>query len=112
MSNISQSEITPPWRYYVVLALLALLVLLLVKELLVLQVLDTEHGYEFLQDQGDARTIRTEHIPAYRGVILDRYGEPLAVSTPVASVWINPKQLIANREHWQKLASAMGKSVV
>lgn len=103
--NTVTAEVSP-WRFKLVLALLAVLVLLLVKELLVLQVLDTERGHAFLQGQGDARTVRTEVIPAYRGVILDRNGEPLAVSTPVASIWINPKQLIAQEARWQELAIA------
>jgi len=96
-----------PWRFKLVLAVLALLLLLLVKELLVLQVLDTERGHAFLQGQGDARTVRTELIPAYRGVILDRNGEPLAVSTPVASIWIDPRQLIGQEDRWRELARAI-----
>jgi len=49
---------------------------------------------DFLQGEGDARTIRTEPIIANRGIITDRNGEPLAVSTPVKSVWLNPKQIL------------------
>jgi len=45
----------------------------------------------FLQGQGNARSVRVIDIPAYRGMILDREGSPLAVSTPVESVWVNPK---------------------
>lgn len=48
----------------------------------------------FLQKQGDARTIRNITTPAHRGMILDRQGEPLAISTPVESIWINPKQFL------------------
>lgn len=48
---------------------------------------------DFLQDQGDARTIRMERINAYRGMIKDRHGKPLAVSSPVISLWANPAQL-------------------
>lgn len=51
---------------------------------------------DFLQDQGDARTIRTVPLVANRGLITDRNGEPLAVSTPVKSIWINPKQVVGN----------------
>jgi cell division protein FtsI (penicillin-binding protein 3) len=47
---------------------------------------------EFLQGQGDARSIRSELIPAYRGLVYDRFGEPLAVSTPVVAVWTDPSQ--------------------
>jgi cell division protein FtsI (penicillin-binding protein 3) len=46
---------------------------------------------DFLRKQGDARTLRTISIPSYRGLIMDRRGTPLAVSTPMDSVWINPK---------------------
>ena len=46
----------------------------------------------FFQQQGDARHIRTVPISAHRGDIYDRNGEPLAISTPVDSVWVNPKE--------------------
>ena len=45
---------------------------------------------EFLQNQGEARATRTAEIRAHRGVISDRNGDPLAVSTPVVSVWTDP----------------------
>ncbi len=51
----------------------------------------------FLQQQGDARSLRTVPIPAHRGVVYDRNGEPLAISTPVDSVWVNPQSF--DREH-------------
>ncbi|MEQ8857361.1 MAG: penicillin-binding protein 2 [Pseudomonadales bacterium] len=44
----------------------------------------------FLQEQGNARAIRQQILPAYRGVIYDRHGEALAVSTPVAAIWTDP----------------------
>ena len=89
-------------------ACLALLLVLLVWRLVSLQVLDTERGYRFLQGQGDARSLRVEPIPAYRGIISDRHGEPLAVSTPVQTLWANPKTLVAEVEDWKPLASALG----
>jgi cell division protein FtsI (penicillin-binding protein 3) len=58
----------------------------------------------FLQFQGDARTIRVVGTPAYRGMITDRNGEPLAISTPVNSVWLNPKEI--DKEHPELLALA------
>ena len=48
---------------------------------------------EFLQQQGDARHLRTVSIPAHRGKLLDRNLEPLAISTPVDSVWADPGEL-------------------
>lgn len=46
---------------------------------------------QFLQGQGNARSVRVVDVPAYRGIIVDRNGAPLAVSTPVKSLWVNPK---------------------
>lgn len=48
---------------------------------------------DFLRRQGDARMLRKEIIPAHRGMLLDRNGVPLAVSTPVVSLWVNPKEV-------------------
>src|SRR5690606_28718713 len=48
---------------------------------------------DFYQRQGDARFLREIAIPTSRGQILDRHGEPLAVSTPVESLWANPMVL-------------------
>ena len=58
---------------------------------------------DFLQSQGNARYMRTMPVAAHRGVISDRNGEPLAVSTPVDSVWINPAEFITARTSWNKL---------
>jgi cell division protein FtsI (penicillin-binding protein 3) len=62
---------------------------------------------EFLQNQGDARTIRTEPIVAHRGMILDRNGEPLAISTPVESIWVNPRELARNEPDIRRLATSL-----
>lgn len=96
------------WRFYVVGVFLGLLVIALIIHLAKLQVWpNTEKGFEFLQGQGESRTLRTEVIPAYRGVITDRNGDPLAVSTPVSDVWANPKQLMKAPERWADLAKAL-----
>jgi len=81
------------WRIWVVLVFLAGLLLALLVRLSLLQVFDVDRGVTFLQSQGDARTIRSETIAASRGMITDRNGQPLAVSTPVVSIWVNPRQL-------------------
>lgn len=84
------------WRWYAVSAGLALLFCLLLLRIMGLQVLDSDQGAAFLRQQGDMRTVRSAELPAYRGVITDRRGEPLAVSTPVISLWANPPQLAAS----------------
>ncbi len=63
---------------------------------------------DFLQGQGDARTIRTVPLVANRGLITDRNGEPLAVSTPVKSIWVNPGEMAGEAGDIQRLAEALG----
>lgn len=59
---------------------------------------------QFLQGQGNARSLRVVDIPAYRGMITDRNGTPLAISTPVESVWVNPKEFAPDKEQFMQLA--------
>lgn len=61
----------------------------------------------FLQSQGDARFSRVAEITAHRGTITDRYGEPLAISTPVDSIWVNPKELALATDQIPALARAL-----
>ena len=61
----------------------------------------------FLQGQGDSRYLREVTDPAHRGMITDRYGEPLAISTPVDSVWADPQELMQARESWPRLAKTL-----
>lgn len=94
-----------PWRFRLVLALLALMVGAIAWRMLDLQVLD----HDFLKAHGDARSVRHIPIPAHRGLITDRNGEPLAVSTPVTTLWANGKELQAGRDQWPALAAALGQ---
>jgi len=68
------------------------------------QVLDRE----FLRNEGERRYLRLQEIPARRGMILDRNGEPLAVSTPVATVWGDPRLLVQQPAAVADLARALG----
>ena len=59
---------------------------------------------DFLNQQADTRHLRTEKISAHRGSITDRNGEPLAISTPVDSVWANPQELASAVDRVPELA--------
>jgi cell division protein FtsI (penicillin-binding protein 3) len=63
---------------------------------------------DFYQHQGDQRFLRDVPIATSRGMIMDRNGEPLAVSTPVESVWANPKELLQHADRLPELAQALG----
>src|ERR1700733_6521023 len=63
--------------------------------------------HTFLAKEGDARVSRVATIAAHRGTITDRYGEPLAVSTPVDSIWVNPKELALATDQIPRLATAL-----
>jgi cell division protein FtsI (penicillin-binding protein 3) len=108
MKAKTQSAKIVTWRFYgIAIALFALLAAI-VFHLASIQVLPNElRGYEFLQRQGLDRTLRSETIPGLRGVITDRHGEPLAISTPVVSLWANPKELLAAKEQWPELAKLL-----
>ncbi|MEW6678138.1 MAG: penicillin-binding protein 2 [Pseudomonadota bacterium] len=65
---------------------------------------------EFLEGEGEKRSQRVIPIPAYRGMITDRRGEPLAVSTPVESIWANPREANPTPAQIQALASILEKN--
>ncbi|MDO3723103.1 penicillin-binding protein 2 [Marinobacter sp. chi1] len=92
------------WRYGSVLGVFLLVVGVLGWRLVDLHVVDNE----FLRKQGDVRTIRVETIDAHRGVITDRHGEPLAVSTPVQTIWANPSEIDPDQDRLTHLARLLG----
>ena len=89
MTKSGANSIFKHWRLYLVLFALFLCVVAIAWKVSVLHITDRD----FLQGQGDARTIRTVPLVANRGLITDRNGEPLAVSTPVQSIWVNPTEV-------------------
>lgn len=93
-------------RYILLLVIMASVILALGGRLMHLQVAQKK----FLKRQGEIRTVRRIDIPAYRGMITDRFGEPLAVSTPVVSVWINPKKFEPTFDNISELATALNVS--
>ena len=91
-------------RVTLVIAFFGLVAASLVARAVHLQVLDTD----FLTREADSRHLRTEKISAHRGTITDRNGEPLAISTPVDSIWANPQQLAPAMDSVPALAAALG----
>ncbi len=94
-----------PWRFRLVVGLLGIMVAAIAWRIIDLQVVDRA----FLKGQGDARSVRHIPIPAHRGLITDRNGEPLAVSTPVTTLWANAKEMQSAKEKWPALAAALGQ---
>jgi cell division protein FtsI (penicillin-binding protein 3) len=94
---------THGWRSGLILGLLVLGAAGLAARAVELQLID--HG--FLAKQGDDRSMRVVKIAAHRGAITDRSGEPLAISTPVDSVWVNPQELNDNIDQLPKLARTL-----
>ena len=94
-----------PWRFRLVVGLLGVMVAAIAWRIIDLQVVDRA----FLKGQGDARSVRHIPIPAHRGLITDRNGEPLAVSTPVTTLWANAKEMQTAKEKWPALAAALGQ---
>ncbi|HUI63108.1 MAG TPA: penicillin-binding protein 2, partial [Steroidobacteraceae bacterium] len=91
------------WRSYLLIGLLACGAAALVWRAVDLQLVD----HTFLTKEGDARYSRVAQIIAHRGTITDRYGEPLAVSTPVDSIWVNPRELALATDQIPRLAAAL-----
>ena len=83
-----------PVRRWLILSLFLCGMVVLSSRAIYLQLLNND----FLKDHGDARSIRVVEIPAHRGVITDRNGEQLAMSTPVDSIWVTPRKVFENVE--------------
>jgi cell division protein FtsI (penicillin-binding protein 3) len=90
-------------RGAVLLAAFALGAIALESRILYLQLVNRE----FLTAQANDRQLRTVEISAHRGSLTDRYGEPLAVSTPVDTIVANPRELNDALDRLHELANAM-----
>ena len=106
----AQSDITaklPGWRATVLFALLLAGLAGLFGRGVYLQGIHDD----FLQEKGKARYSRVIEVSAHRGNISDRNGEPLAVSTPVESVWASPQDVQADARQVKKLAQILGMKI-
>ncbi|HUL81121.1 MAG TPA: penicillin-binding transpeptidase domain-containing protein, partial [Gammaproteobacteria bacterium] len=93
------------WRGVVLLAAFALGAAALESRILYLQLVNKD----FLTEQANDRQLRTVEISAHRGSLFDRYGEPLAVSTPVDTIVANPRELKDALDRLDELADATGQ---
>lgn len=93
------------WRHWLVLGLLGVGGVALIGRAVYLQVIDQD----FLEKQGDARILRVAKLSANRGMVLDRNGEALAVSTPVDTVWADPRKLAEAPHEFPRLAKVLGR---
>ena len=94
-----------PWRHWAVLVALGIGGFTLLARAVYLQVIDQD----FLEKQGDARILRVARLSANRGMILDRNGDALAVSTPVDTVWADPRKLAQVPQEFPRLARALDR---
>ena len=95
----------PSWRRHFLLGLLAVAAVALEVRLAWLQLIQGD----FLTAAGEQLQQRVVEMPVHRGLITDRFGEPLAVSTPVESIFVNPQEIPLDREVIYALADAVGK---
>lgn len=91
------------WRFTALLFILLAGAAILVGRIVYLAVFNQG----FLKTQGDIRALRITTIPAYRGMITDRNGYPLAISTPVSAVWVDPSAFAADKEQLLALAQLL-----
>jgi cell division protein FtsI (penicillin-binding protein 3) len=103
MIEQSDSITTHPLRRWLLVIIFSSAGVLLIWRAFYLQILNKD----FLRNYGDARSVRTVTIPAHRGMITDRNGEPLAISTPVDSVWAIPKKVLSEERSLPKLAAVL-----
>ncbi|WP_084154709.1 peptidoglycan D,D-transpeptidase FtsI family protein [Polycyclovorans algicola] len=94
------------WRGQLILVGFAVLAALAVGRAFHLQVIERD----FLRSEGDKRQVRNLTIPGHRGAILDRNGEPLALSAPVSSVWVVPEAVLADPANVKRLAEGMSRA--
>lgn len=93
------------WRFYLMWAVVLLCFLALVGRAFYVQVINRD----FLQNKANANILRTEKLKAMRGVIYDRHGVPLAISTPVMKVVIDPRDYFDNKKLFDEITAELAK---
>ncbi|WP_347455471.1 penicillin-binding protein PBP3 [Acinetobacter thermotolerans] len=92
-------------RFYLMWAVVLLCFVALIGRAFYVQIVNKE----FLQNKANAKILRSDKIKAMRGVIYDRNGIPLAISTPVMRVVIDPRDYFENQELYAKTMKELKK---
>lgn len=100
MKRAHKEVVLPSWRFWFIIFFILTGFAALIWRLVDLTIFNRT----FLVKQGQMRTVRDMDIPAYRGMIMDRNGVPLAISTPVDSIWVNPSQFHPTSHELAQLA--------
>lgn len=95
------------FRHSVLIVAFAAVTIALVARTAYLTVVDRD----FLQKQAAARSVKSVAVDVHRGTIFDRRGEPLSVSTPVASAWIDPGVDSLTDDEVARIADKLGTPV-
>lgn len=104
---MSRTKTLPRFRFGLVVTMLLVATSALLLRAVYLQVWHAD----YLKNQGSSRYLRVVQDAPQRGMILDRNGEPLAVSTPVESIWAQPKILLEAKNKWPQLSRKIGMKV-
>ncbi|WP_440615650.1 peptidoglycan D,D-transpeptidase FtsI family protein [Cysteiniphilum sp. 6C5] len=91
------------WRYYFIILVIVCVLGLLIYKLAHMQTVE----YSKLKKEGDNRSERSLTTTAYRGMISDRNGKPLAISTPVDSIWVNPYYIASDDPSLRKILNML-----
>jgi len=104
---INNNQLKPitlsPWRSRLVLFLLLLGLAALMGRAAFLQGMH----HDFLQEKGESRYSRVIEMNANRGMITDRNGHVLAISSPIASIYADPQLIEVTPENLKQLATLL-----
>ncbi|WP_151777707.1 penicillin-binding protein PBP3 [Acinetobacter brisouii] len=104
LSVTEKSEITfDQWRFYLLWGIVLFCFVVLVIRAFYVQVINRD----FLQNKANALILRDETIRAMRGIISDRNGVPLAISTPIMKVVMDPRDYFENKKLYDDMTAPL-----
>lgn len=93
------------WRFYLMWGVVLLCFVILIARAFYVQIINKD----FLQNKANANILRTESLKAMRGVISDRHGVPLAISTPIMKIVIDPRDYFDNKKLYDEITAELKK---